>query len=215
MRSRGWEDKEMGRSFGRGTGKETNPVIINKEFTMSGTGWCPGLDYEGNPEGCFIGFPEEWMPLSTSNPDPRCKPSKKNHANRNHSEGWTMAQKEAESPLWTTILRAGWGCGLPKEKGELCLQVHVALGLLNGGGVRPNWPEMFRSRKDPPPPHQGPVSGVRNIFLWSPSIQHIQESRMHSQELRVRFQSRDSQPKPSRTVLPPSISQRNKEWNDT
>lgn len=45
----------MGRSFGRGTGKETNPVIINKEFTMSGPGWCPGLDYGGNPESCFIG----------------------------------------------------------------------------------------------------------------------------------------------------------------
>lgn len=67
----------MGRSFGRGTGKETNPVIINKEFTMSGTGWCPGLDYEGNPEGCFIGFPEEWMPLSTSNPDLDVNPVKR------------------------------------------------------------------------------------------------------------------------------------------
>lgn len=67
---------------------------------MSGTGWCPGLDYEGNPEGCFIGFPEGWMLLPTSNPDLNASPVRRTMQTGiiQRDEQW-HAWKEAESPL--------------------------------------------------------------------------------------------------------------------
>lgn len=184
----------MGRSCGRGTGKE--------EFTMSGTGWCPGLDYEGNPEGCFIGFPEGWMLLPTSNPDLEANPEKepcKQKSFREMNNG--MHGKRQNLHCEQQCSEQGEACGLPKEKGDLCLQVHVALGLLNGWGPRPNWPEMLRSRKDPPLPHLFLELGMLSSGLHQSNTST--ESRMHFQEPRARFQSRDSQPKPSKNSASP------------
>lgn len=150
-------------------------------------------------------------------PWPQCKPSKKNHANRNHSERWTMACMERGriSIVNNNSQEQGEACGLPKEKGGLCFQVHVALGLLNGWGPRPKWPEMFRSRKDPPPPHQGPVSGVRNAFL----LVSINPTHPQNQGCICRSWGRDfiveTVNQSLREQCFPPQSQCNKEWNDT
>lgn len=85
---------------------------------MSGTGWCPGLDYEGNPEGCFIGFPEECMLLSTSNPDLDVNPVKRTMQTGiiQRDEQWHGKRQNLHCEQ--QFSEQGEAVALPKEKAE-------------------------------------------------------------------------------------------------